>query len=119
MCGITGFLNLHPSSKDKALSVLQNMTGSLEHRGPDATGYWMDPNGMIAFGHRRLSILDLSDAGSQPMASICGRFVLTFNGEIYNHLSLRRDLEKNISIQWKGASDTETLIEAIFILGVD
>ena len=118
MCGITGFLNLHPSSKDKALSVLQNMTGSLEHRGPDATGYWMDPNGMIALGHRRLSILDLSDAGSQPMASICGRFVLTFNGEIYNHLSLRRDLEKNISIQWKGASDTETLIEAISYWGL-
>lgn len=118
MCGITGFLNLHSLSKDKALITLQNMTGSLEHRGPDASGYWIDSSGIIALGHRRLSILDLSDAGSQPMSSKCGRFVLTFNGEIYNHLSLRKDLQKNISIHWKGTSDTETLIEAISYWGL-
>lgn len=113
MCGITGFVTPYSFNKDLAVSILQAMTDSLVHRGPDASGHWIDSNGLVALGHRRLSILDLSDAGSQPMSSKCGRFVITFNGEIYNHLALRKELEQKISFNWNGTSDTETLIEAI------
>ena len=73
MCGITGFVTPYSFNKDLAVSILQAMTDSLVHRGPDASGHWIDSNGLVALGHRRLSILDLSDAGSQPMSSKCGR----------------------------------------------
>jgi asparagine synthase (glutamine-hydrolysing) len=119
LCGIAGFVTPNPFNKDQAASILQAMTDSLVHRGPDASGHWIDSNALVALGHRRLSILDLSDAGSQPMSSKCGRFVVTFNGEIYNHLTLRKELEKKISINWNGTSDTETLIEAISYWGLE
>jgi asparagine synthase (glutamine-hydrolysing) len=80
------------------------MTLALTHRGPDASGQWCE--GPIALGHRRLSIIDLSPAGAQPMISRCGRWVIAFNGEIYNHLDLRTGL----SGPWRGHSDTETLV---------
>jgi len=90
------------------------MTMALAHRGPDATNAWVDETAGIAFGHRRLSVLDLSAAGAQPMHSDCGRFTVTLNGEIYNHLELRAELEAmNGASNWRGHSDTETLLAGI------
>ena len=110
MCGLTGLLC--PKTDKDIKSYLSKMTSSLVHRGPDDEGIWTEES--IGMGHRRLSIIDLSSSGKQPMNSNCGRFVLTFNGEIYNHLDLRVELEKQgHSTNWRGYSDTETLIEAI------
>lgn len=88
------------------------MTESLRHRGPDDGDVWLDETGAVGLGHRRLSILDLSPAGHQPMTSHCGRFVIVYNGEIYNHLELRPSL-KSHGITFRGHSDTETLLAAI------
>ena len=95
------------------------MTNSLSSRGPDNQNFWIDNKSGIALGHTRLSIQDLSEAGNQPMISNNNRFVIVFNGEIYNHLELRRDLNKEIRINWKSTSDTETLLESFCFLGVD
>ena len=86
MCGIAGLLAPGSGDADGISDALQKMTRSLAHRGPDAEGYWTE--GGVALGHRRLSILDLSDAGAQPMRSESGRHVIVFNGEIYNHLNI-------------------------------
>jgi asparagine synthase (glutamine-hydrolysing) len=95
------------------------MNSAVYHRGPDATGYWQDKNSGIVLGHQRLSILDLSSAGNQPMQSNSGQFVMTYNGEIYNHLEVRRELDMMESkIKWRGKSDTETLIESINFWGI-
>ena len=96
------------------------MNLAISHRGPDSNGTWTDKNSGIVLGHQRLSIIDLSVAGNQPMQSNSGRFVLTYNGEVYNHLEIRQELEKNNSkINWRGNSDTETLLEAIDFWGVE
>ena len=96
------------------------MNLAISHRGPDSNGTWTEKNSGIVLGHQRLSIIDLSVAGNQPMQSNSGRFVLTYNGEVYNHLEIRQDLEKNNSkIKWRGNSDTETLLEAIDFWGVE
>ena len=99
-------------------SLTMQMTDSLQHRGPDAEGVWTE--GGIALGHRRLSILDLSPAGAQPMHSTCERYVIAFNGEIYNHLDLRADLQAvGAAPDWRGHSDTETLLAGIVHWGLD
>jgi asparagine synthase (glutamine-hydrolysing) len=96
------------------------MTDALAHRGPDASGYWTKAPAGVAFGHRRLSVLDLSPAGSQPMHSDCGRFTVTFNGEVYNHLDIRAELEAaGVAPNWRGHSDTETLLCAIRQWGLE
>jgi len=96
------------------------MTAALAHRGPDASGLWTNPSAGIGFGHRRLSILDLSDAGAQPMQSECGRLSVTFNGEIYNHLDIRAELEgAGAAPNWRGHSDTETLLAAVLHWGAE
>ena len=96
------------------------MADTVRHRGPDDSGVWADEGAGIALGHRRLSILDLSPAGHQPMASTGGRYVIAFNGEIYNHLELRRLLEVSSSQRhWRGHSDTETLLTAFECWGVE
>ena len=96
------------------------MALAIRHRGPDDAGAWVDAEAGIALGHRRLSIIDLSPAGHQPMLSSCGRFVLAFNGEIYNHLVLRSELEKSgVSPVWRGHSDTETLLAGFAAWGVE
>ena len=89
------------------------MAGVIAHRGPDDEGIWSDADAAIGFAHRRLAIVDLSPAGHQPMRSDDGRFVLAFNGEIYNHPAIRAELEGRRAIAWRGHSDTETLLEAI------
>ena len=119
MCGIAGFFR--PGGGDESLlaGIVGQMTGALAHRGPDAGGVWVNGAAGIALGHRRLSILDLSQAGAQPMQGECGRFVVTFNGEIYNHLDIRRELESLGHMpNWRGHSDTETLLHAVKHFGL-
>ncbi|MGN6123047.1 MAG: asparagine synthase (glutamine-hydrolyzing), partial [Sphingomonas oligoaromativorans] len=90
------------------------MTARIAHRGPDDAGIWIDEQAGLALGHRRLAIVDLSQAGHQPMQSRSGRFVISYNGELYNSAELRRELEAaGVSANWRGHSDTETLVEAI------
>ncbi|KVO41219.1 asparagine synthase (glutamine-hydrolyzing) [Burkholderia ubonensis] len=120
MCGIDGFLNSAAFDEETARATLARMTASLAHRGPDAQGTWLDAQAGIALGHRRLAIVDLSVHGRQPMASVCGRFVLVFNGEIYNHRALRAELERTgRAPAWRGHSDTEVLLAAIVAWGVE
>lgn len=112
MCGLSGGWAL--KDFDTLKQAVPRMAAALSHRGPDDLGQWYDANAGVALSHRRLAIVDLSSQGHQPMFSPGGRFVLAFNGEIYNHLELRRELEKAGCAQsWRGHSDTETLLTAI------
>jgi asparagine synthase (glutamine-hydrolysing) len=111
MCGVAGFLQVSDGQSAETWSNILDRVGStIAHRGPDDSGVWLDVDAGIGLSHRRLSILDLSPAGHQPMTSASGRFILAFNGEIYNHLLLRKELEKNGVNSWRGHSDTETLL---------
>jgi len=118
MCGITGFYNPVGLNQSDATKNICNMREALVHRGPDDFGDWIDIRDGIALGHQRLSILDVSSAGHQPMASNSGRYRIVFNGEIYNHLELRIDLDKTHRIKWRGHSDTETLLALIDMFGL-
>jgi asparagine synthase (glutamine-hydrolysing) len=119
MCGIAGLFRPGGGDASALTGYAKRMTDALAHRGPDADGVWAKAAAGIAFGHRRLSILDLSEAGAQPMHSECGRFTVTFNGEIYNHLDIRRELEAaGAAPNWRGHSDTETLLYAVRQWGV-
>jgi asparagine synthase (glutamine-hydrolysing) len=119
MCGITGFLDTRPTKGSEELSVMvRRMATSLRHRGPEDEGVWVDPASGIAFGHRRLSIIDLSPMGHQPMHSSCGRYVITYNGEIYNFQSLRDEL-LSLGQAFRGHSDTEVMLAAIARWGVE
>jgi len=114
MCGIAGFLQPRPDAR----ATVTAMADALYHRGPDAGGVWCDEQAGVALGHRRLSILDLSPAGSQPMQSASGRYALSYNGEIYNFRTLQRPLA-DAGYPFKGHSDTEVLLAAIDQWGVD
>lgn len=121
MCGFAGFIS---SSSVLPLAewpvLLKQMSDSIRHRGPDDSGVWFDADSGIGFSHRRLSILDLSPAGHQPMASASGRYVIAFNGEIYNHLKLRRELElADALFSWRGHADTETLLGGFDTWGIE
>ncbi|MCG8545863.1 MAG: asparagine synthase (glutamine-hydrolyzing) [Alphaproteobacteria bacterium] len=117
MCGIAGLWD--PSRRGGDLAqCIRAMTDVMVHRGPDSSGYWHDSDSGVALGHRRLSIVDLSDAGHQPMLSADGRWVLTYNGEIYNADVLRPELEA-LGVKFRGHSDTEVLIEACAHWGVE
>jgi asparagine synthase (glutamine-hydrolysing) len=119
MCGITGFLDTSRSKSSEQLTLIaRRMATSLSHRGPEDEGVWVDPNTGIAFGHRRLSIIDLSPMGHQPMHSASGRYVITFNGEIYNFKALRQELEQ-LGETFRGHSDTEIMLAAIARWGVE
>ena len=117
MCGIVGFLGRTAESGSDA-AIVRHMADLIRHRGPDGDGVWSDPDAEIAFAHRRLAIIDLSPAGQQPMISASGRYVLTFNGEIYNWRELRATLDAQGAHQWRGHSDTEVLLEAIVSWGL-
>src|SRR5437868_7265463 len=104
MCGIVG--SFGPAGLEA--EWLRSACHALRYRGPDSFGIWRDVAAGVALGHTRLAILDLSEAGQQPMASACGRYHCVFNGEIYNHLDLRRALGNRA---WRGHSDTETVLE--------
>tara|TARA_Y100000992_G_scaffold302681_1_gene278329 strand:- start:6151 stop:8109 length:1959 start_codon:yes stop_codon:yes gene_type:complete len=119
MCGIVGLWINASSDYQNLDELIRPMISSLGHRGPDADGLWVDDKINLAFGHRRLSILDLSSAGSQPMESIRGRYIITYNGEIYNHDQIRAKIDKvKLGYKWKGTSDTETILAAIDVYGV-
>ena len=119
MCGVAGYLGRGAWSKsDTAHSILTRMADSIKARGPDDWGVWHDAEA-IGLAHRRLSILDLSSAGHQPMVSDDGRYVISFNGEIYNHLDLRRELDDlSAGVAWRGRSDTETLLAGFVGWGI-
>ena len=115
MCGIVGYWGDAVSDELPAV----RMADRIAHRGPDGSGVWCDKAAGLALAHRRLSIIDLSLAGHQPMLSPCGRYVLVYNGEIYNHLDLRADLEREGGgFDWRGHSDTEILLAALRHWGV-
>ncbi|MEM7498016.1 MAG: asparagine synthase (glutamine-hydrolyzing) [Pseudomonadota bacterium] len=120
MCGIAGMLWAPGGRGDEqARAEVSAMTQRIAHRGPDSWGVWTDAAAGIALGHRRLAIIDVSPAGHQPMASPSGRYHITYNGEIYNHLEIRRTLEEAGPVGWRGGSDTETLLAAIERWGIE
>ena len=121
MCGFVGFLTSNMPTLGNIEGVVTQMALSIAHRGPDDAGVWIDPIAGIAMGHRRLSVLDLSVAGRQPMQSSCERYVMVLNGEIYNHMELREklDLVSENRFKWRGHSDTETLLAGFKAWGIE
>ena len=119
MCGFAGFIGGDWSASDSVASILARMNRAISHRGPDHSAVWMDPEAKVGFAHNRLAIIDLSPAGNQPMASASGRYVIIYNGEIYNHRAIRDELAAVGSApNWSGHSDTETLLAAIEAWGI-
>lgn len=117
MCGIAGIWS--DTADLEISSAIGRMTNALRHRGPDASGLWTDVESQIALGHRRLSILDLSELGAQPMVSKSKRYTIVFNGEIYNFQDLKKDLDNQTGgLVWMGHSDTEVLLAAIEVWGL-
>jgi asparagine synthase (glutamine-hydrolysing) len=122
MCGIAGYFDRRNGNCAADMHALAGaMVDTLAHRGPDDRGTWVDPDSGIALGHRRLSIIDLSPAGHQPMVSGSGRFALTFNGEVYNHLQILADLKSRAGtdIRLRGHSDTEVILTAFDYWGIE
>ena len=119
MCGLAGFINKSGGlGLDGLEATARSMAGTLAHRGPDDKGTWVDPEVGLAFGFQRLSILDLTPAGHQPMVSGNGRWVLVYNGEVYNFADLRRELEDR-GIRLRGKSDSEVVVESCAQWGVE
>src|SRR5437763_11767215 len=118
MCGIVG--SFHPSARGAAPDVIARMRDRMAHRGPDGCGLWTSPDRRCVLGHRRLSIIDLSDLAAQPMSNVQGTVTLTFNGEIYNHADVRKELEALGKYVWKtDHSDTEMILHAYEEWGVE
>ena len=118
MCGIVGLI----SGRDGQPQLVERLIDTLTHRGPDDRGTWIDAEAGVGFAHRRLSIVDLSPHGSQPMVSADSRWVITYNGEVYNHRELRALLDETKLAPeggWRGHSDTETLVQAVAAWGLD
>lgn len=121
MCGIAGLWLNSPTQTDEAHGHLRDMGDAIAHRGPDDAGYWYQPGTGIGFAHRRLSIVDLSIEGHQPMHSASGRYVICFNGEVYNFAEIRRELERSNQLvkPFRGHSDTEVMLAAIEAWGLE
>ncbi|MGC9491191.1 asparagine synthase (glutamine-hydrolyzing), partial [Vibrio genomosp. F10] len=118
MCGFAGVWT-NSTSQIINKHNLSLMGSVINHRGPDDEGVWINPNASLGLVHRRLAIVDLSSAGHQPMSSASKRWVIAFNGEIYNHLAIRDEIESLGSVQWNGHSDTETLLASIECFGIE
>ena len=116
MCGYAGYINLSKNSSDDFNKIIKSMNDTIYHRGPDAEGFFKDTENQIFIGHRRLSIIDLSPSGIQPFHSQSGRYIIAFNGEIYNYLDLKNQIK---GVEWKSTTDTEVLIESIEQFGID
>lgn len=115
MCGIAGFIN----KEVDAVAAISNMNAQMQHRGPDSGGYWTDENSGLTLGHRRLAILDLTESGAQPMHSADKRYVMVYNGEIYNAPDMREELCKRVpALNFRGSSDTEVILEAFSFFGI-
>lgn len=120
MCGIAGALVFEESGYRITESLIESMRDTMVHRGPDGAGLWISPDGKIGLGHRRLSIIDLSETASQPMSNEDGNLQIVFNGEIYNHAEIREELEKTGRHAWKtNHSDTEVILHAFEEWGID
>jgi asparagine synthase (glutamine-hydrolysing) len=120
MCGLSGFVQRQPSTEGALQELALQMANAIAHRGPDDAGVWADASAGVALSHRRLSIVDLSPAGHQPMVSRGGRYVMVFNGEIYNHQDIRNGLQAlGAAPAWRGHSDTETLLAAVEHWGIE
>jgi asparagine synthase (glutamine-hydrolysing) len=120
MCGIVGALTFKNSSFSVTEPYITRMRDTMIHRGPDGAGVWVSKNGRVGLGHRRLSIIDLSDAAAQPMCNEDGTLWISFNGEIYNHAEIRADLEELGGHEWKtDHSDTEVILHAFEQWGID
>ncbi|MDT8368407.1 MAG: asparagine synthase (glutamine-hydrolyzing) [Longimicrobiales bacterium] len=117
MCGLAGTFTSQPASEEELRETASRMAGALAHRGPDDEGVWADAEGGVALGFRRLSIVDLSPAGRQPMRSSSGRYVLVFNGEVYNDSALREEL-RGLGLGFRGHSDTEVVLAAFEAWGI-
>ena len=119
MCGISGLITKDYSHQE-LFEEINLMKKALAHRGPDDSGTWIDNKLGITLAHNRLSIIDLSEAGHQPMKSKSGRFIISFNGEIYNHIQIKERLNKELNVKniWRGSSDTEVLLYSIESLGL-
>jgi asparagine synthase (glutamine-hydrolysing) len=119
VCGITGMWRREPGQTQEQLhEAARAQADAIRARGPDDHGTWVDATQGIAFGHRRLSIVDLSPAGHQPMASADARWIIAFNGEIYNHAAIRAELDGQCATSWRGGSDTEVILAAVQLWGV-
>ena len=123
MCGLTGFISTKDINENFALETLGKMVSSIKHRGPDKDDIWIDKEKKLFFGHTRLSIMDLSSSGDQPMLSRNKKNILVFNGEIINHLQVKEKInsylkQKNIDEKWIGTSDTEILLKSLEYFGV-
>jgi asparagine synthase (glutamine-hydrolysing) len=119
MCGISGVLAFKSSNFEVTAEYLARMRDTMAHRGPDGAGLWISPNRRVGLAHRRLSIIDLSDAASQPMSNGDGSLEIVFNGEIYNHAEIRRELEALGRRRWKtNHSDTEVILHAFEEWGI-
>ena len=118
MCGIVGAVTGH-NNKYQILDIVSKMAKKIIHRGPDSSGIYLDKDISYCCAHQRLSILDLSKTGNQPMESINKRYIIAFNGEIYNFKELKSKLNLETNINWKGSSDTEVLVNAIEFWGLE
>ncbi len=120
MCGLTGYWKARGHLAEASEAVVAAMADRITHRGPDDQGVWSDADAGIALAHRRLAILDLTPQGHQPMLSSCGRYVIAFNGEVYNFAAIRRELEQGgAAPSWRGHSDTEVMLAAIAAWGLE
>lgn len=117
MCGIAGFIDTDVSQID-GNKILKNMLEQINHRGPDSSGAYINKERGIYIGHVRLSIIDLTDTGHQPMISEDGRWVISYNGEIYNHKAIKDEINNKFSLKWRGSSDTEVLLKSIQVYGL-
>ena len=120
MCGFAGFLSVNSADPQERLcEIAGRMAATLQHRGPDDCGVWADADAGYAVGFRRLSIIDLTPSGHQPMLSPSGRFVIAYNGEVYNHSELRSILDKDHGVRFRGNSDTEVILAAVEEWGLE
>lgn len=122
MCGFAGFIkSIGPVDRSECKYLLSKMGDAIAHRGPDGEGYWLNDSAGIGLVHRRLSVIDLSLNGAQPMISNDGRYIIAFNGEIYNHKKIRAELQREgkITSSWRGHSDTETLLTGFEVWGIE
>lgn len=120
MCGIAGFIKPGDLSHSNLMEIATRISKPISHRGPDDSGSWCDVDSGLGLAHRRLAILDLSPAGHQPMTSPSGKFIIVFNGEIYNHREIRKEIEESGKApNWRGHSDTETILTGFDIWGIE